>query len=204
MCQGDRMLRHNALRNATNRFVKAAALRPVKEKAGLLPPRLDADAIREKTGSRGRRPADIWVPQWRESGPAALDFAVTSGLRADALHTTAVDARSCVTDYENVKRQYLQTEAQCASQGLQFVPMVIEAHGGSWGPVAKDAWKWIAKQYASTTGISDSLATSEIAQRISTALHRETARAILRRLAPLEEEKANCSSAAWLPDSMEW
>jgi len=153
MCQGDRTLRHNAVRNCANRFLKAAALNPVKETTGLLPPRLDVDTIRETLGSRGRRPADIWVPEFRGNGSAALDFAVTSGLRTDALQASALDARQCVGNYESAKRLYLDTAAQCTEQGIQFIPMVVEGHGGSWGPAAKDTWKPLAKEYANCNGI---------------------------------------------------
>ena len=130
MCGGDRTLRHNALRDTANWFAKTAGLNPVKEKAGLLPPRPDADSIREGLTTRGRRPADIWLPQWLENGPAAWDFAVASGLRADEIHASAVGAGHCTVAYEEVKRQYLDTASQCAQQGLQFVLMVVEAHGG--------------------------------------------------------------------------
>ena len=140
-CGGDRTLRHKSLRDTANWFAKTAGLNPVKEKAGLLPPRPDADSIREGLTTRGRRPADIWLPQWLENGPAAWDFAVTSGIRADEIHVSAVGAGHCTVAYEEVKRQYLDTASQCAQQGLQFVPMVVEAHGGGWGPSAAAVWK---------------------------------------------------------------
>ena len=53
---------------------------------------------------------------------------MTSGLRADELHASALDGSHSTEAYEDVKRLYLDTAAQCSSQGLQFIPLVVEAH----------------------------------------------------------------------------
>ena len=200
-CKGDRTIRHNALRNCTYRYAKASALHPQREKAGLLPPRPDAEHIREKAGAAGRRPADIWMPHWCDNGPVALDFAVTCGLRSDHLHHSAIDHTHALTEYEDFKRNYLATAQQCEQQGIQFTPMVVDAHGGGWGPAAKEVFKIIARAHANQTGTSISMASSEIAQRISITLERENARAILRRLGPMEEDAdVLANSAAWRED----
>ena len=79
--------------------------------------------------------------------------------------------------------------------------MVADAHGGGWGPAAKDAFKIIAREHANQTGTSASRATSELAQRISITLERENARAILRRLGSIgEDADVLVSSAAWRED----
>ena len=80
----------------------------------------------------------------------------------------------------------------------------MDAHGGSWGPAAKEAFKIIAREHANQTGTSASMATSELAQRISITLERENARAILRRLGPMEEDvDVLVNSAAWREDTEE-
>ena len=38
-----------------------------------------------------RRPADVYLPRWSSGGPAALDFAITSGLQIGSLASTAAD-----------------------------------------------------------------------------------------------------------------
>ena len=82
--------------------------------------------------------------------------------------------------------------------------MVVDAHGGGWGPAAKDAFKIIAREHANQTGTSASMAISELAQRISIILERENARAILRRLGPIEEDAdVLVNSAAWREDTEE-
>ena len=203
-CKGDRTIRHNALRNCTFRFARSSGANPQKEKPGLLPPRPDAECIKEKSHSSGRRPADIWMPRWCDGGPAALDFAVTSGMRGAALHRSAIDHSATVVDYEASKRNYLSTAAQCEQQGLQFLPIVIEAHGGTWGPTAKQAFKALCREYANSNSVETSAACSDFAQRISIALERENARAILRRLTQLGgSQEEGCNSAAWLDDPVD-
>jgi len=200
MCKGDRTLRHNALRECIFRFAKASALNPQREKSGLLPPRPDGEQIKEKANVPGRRPADIWMPRWGDGGPVALDFAVTCGLRADVLHHSATDHTRALVNYENFKRDYLSTAQQCEQQGLQFIPMVAEAHGGSWGAAAKETFKAISREYSNQAGVTISQASSELAQRISITLARENARAILRRLASADEPHSSVNAAAWEED----
>ena len=88
---GDRTKRHNC--NVCVRLATSAGWRPEPEKPGLLRPRPTQgsrceDGSEGREGSRGseaRRPADIYVPRWDLGGSAALDLAVTSGLRTDLL-----------------------------------------------------------------------------------------------------------------------
>ena len=160
------------------------------------------EQINEKANASGRRPADIWMPRWGDGGPVAFDFAVTSGLRADELQHSATDPSHCVTEYERFKCDYLSTEQQCQQQGLQFMPMVVESHGGSWGPAAKEAFKAIARENANQTGVTLSHAVSDLTQRISTTLERENARAISRRLASPDERHSNINADAWRDDSL--
>jgi len=196
-CRGDRTLRHNALRDVTYHAALAAGLQPQREKSGLLPQRPGQDALRENVLSNGRRPADVWIPRWENGAPAAWDFAVTSGLRAGAVHEAAADPSQPVTAYEAHKRAHLGTAAQCHQQGLSFVPMVVEAHGGGWGPAAKGVWRFLARAKAAQTGQDESATAQELAQRIGITLHRESARAILRRVPPTSDARVDASPEAW-------
>ena len=132
-------------------------------------------------GPEARRPADIYVPRWDLGGSAALDFAVTSGLRADLLEQTAVDGSTCLSSYENTKRTFLDTAAHCASEGMVFVPMVVEAHSGAWGPAATRVWLRLGKAISLVSGESAAVEALRALQNLGLTLHRETARAILRR-----------------------
>ena len=75
--------------------------------------------------------ADVWVAQWGLHGPAAFDFAVSSGLRAGpTLTTSARDGAAATEAYEAHKRVHQHTDQHCRAEGLQFLPLVAEACGG--------------------------------------------------------------------------
>ena len=62
--------------------------------------------------------------------------------------------------------------------------MVVEAHGGGRGREARRAFEVLAKRVADATGEEDAVVADRHAQRLSISLHRENARAVLRRLQP--------------------
>ena len=65
-CGGDRVKRHNRLRNLLPLRCDAAGLSPELEKPGLLPPRpTDAGGCEAGQGvQQGRRPTDVFLPMW--------------------------------------------------------------------------------------------------------------------------------------------
>ena len=152
------------------------------EKPGLLPARPTQDGLDGAEGNR--RPADIWVPRVRGAIGQALDLACTSGLRADFLDVAREDAASVFGQYEHFKRTFKDTEAQCKEQHIKFTPLVFESHGGGWSPLARGVLDGFGKSLAACGWHGSEAATLRIAQRISCALHRGNAPAILRRLAP--------------------
>lgn len=188
-CHGDRTKRHDALRNQTFFHAQAAGFSSAElERPGLLQPRApgegppDTDADGDDLDASGRRPADVFIPRWRNGIPAALDFAVTSGLRGDLVVSSAEASGTAAERYEEHKRQFLDTARRCSDAGVAFVPMVAEAHGGSWGREARRAFAVLAKRAADAAGEEPALVAAEHAQRLSLLLHKETARAVLRRL----------------------
>ena len=128
-----------------------------------------------------RRPADVYLPRWRRGAPAALDFAVTSGLRRDVVERSSVDGSSVTKDYEHFKRTYLDTESKCREEGITFIPIICEADGGGWGPAAHAVFSELAKYKSSMTGESSSITATYLLQSLGLILHKENARAILRR-----------------------
>jgi hypothetical protein len=185
---GDRTIRHNALRNVAFRLCMAAGLRPELEKPALLRPRpwvgnAEEDG-RRREGSRGadgRRPADIFLPCWRAGCPAALDFAVTSGLRIGALSLSAVDGASNAESYASFKRHHLDTGTHCSDEGIDFVPMIVEASGGGWGSDARRVWHELGRAASRLSGDPAAAKSEHFLQTLSITLHRANARAILRR-----------------------
>lgn len=178
-CKGDRTIRHNEIRNRYAVDATDAGLRPEKEKAGLLPCRPMEDGIRIDGGDR--RPADIWLPRGASGKGEALDFACTSGLQQGIVANVADDPNFVFERYDSFKRSYKDTDSACAQLNFKFVPMILEAHSGSWSPEARATIGHMAKLQASTRCEDEEMASLRIAQRLSTALHRENARAILKR-----------------------
>ena len=100
---GDRTRRHLAARNLVGQLASEAGFRPELEKEGLLPPSPD------EPDSRGRRPADVFIPCWSHGAPAAFDLAVSSPQRQEALPLCTQGVGKAVEAYENTKRQHLAT-----------------------------------------------------------------------------------------------
>lgn len=182
-CGGDRVHRHNMLRNAFAANLASAGLSPELEKAGLLEATFEDHAGRPSR-AQGRRPADVWVPHWSVHGAAAFDFAVTVGLRADCVREAAADGAHPVAEYERRKRHFLGTDAACRGAGLTFVPMVVEACGGGWGQSAVAAFRAVAARNGARAGTSAEDAEARLVERLGLVLQRECARAVLRRAPP--------------------
>eukprot|EP00665_Eupelagonemidae_sp_cell47_P004116 gene4116-biopygen1896 len=135
-------------------------MHPEMEKPGLLRPRplvgtVEEDGKPQMGGSRGpegRRPADVFLPRWNLGLPACLDFAVTSGLRMGSLAESAADGSAPTTSYAVRKRSFLDTDSHCRDEGLSFIPMIMEASGGSWGPDARKMFHELSKAAARLTG----------------------------------------------------
>ena len=109
--------------------------------------------------SSARWPADVYIPRWRHGPPAALDFAVTSGMRADMLALSRQGADHVCAHYEDFKESYRNTKRECQTSGISFIPCIVEAVGGGWGREARRVWKEVAKFSAIAAG--DFLDTSD-------------------------------------------
>jgi hypothetical protein len=180
-CGGDRTVRHHAIRNVCYEEASDGGARPEREKAGLLPARPGSDGLPASDGLSTRRPADVWLPKGASGKGEALDFAVTSGMRSDLVRQVVGLPESVFQQYEQTKREYKQTHRLCSDAGFLFVPMVVEAHAGGWSKTARVVLDWIAAQGAAVHHENPSTVSLKIAQRISCVLHRENARAVLRR-----------------------
>jgi hypothetical protein len=181
LCGGDRTVRHNAVRDVVYEEAAEAGCRPEREKQGLLPGG-DADDSRPPAPEANRRrPADVWLPRGPAGGQEAWDFAVTSGMQATTLRQASAAPELLFERYETRKREHLRTAAQCAAIGLRFTPVVFEGHAGGWSPRARGVVDWMARQGAAARGEPHGDVSLRIAQRISCTLHREAARAVLRR-----------------------
>ena len=70
--EGERIGRHNALRDAIYQLAQQAALAPRREEQALLP-------------GLENRPADVFLPHWQNGQDTALDITVTSTIQLTGL-----------------------------------------------------------------------------------------------------------------------
>jgi hypothetical protein len=193
------------------RFAKSAGHAAVAEKQGLLPPRPSIGGAWENgaCGSdirlirpQDRRPADVFLLAWDGGRPAAINLAVTSGLQSALVDLSAADGAAAAERYADRKRRYLDTAEQCADAGLAFKPFILEAEGGL-GRDARALLTGLGHDSGRMTGEAPSVRAELAVQALSVALHRENARAIVRRAvgtallaAPLAAARQQLQSAA--------
>ena len=82
--------------------------------------------------------------------------------------------------YEQHKRVYLNTEAECAQQGVLFIPLVAEYTGG-WGPSGFATLQKLARIAGQRWGRDQEASLSHLLERLSVAIRSAHARAVLRR-----------------------
>ena len=76
--EGERIYRHNVIRDAIYETAKQASLAPAKEQSALLP------------GSQAK-PADVYIPGWANGRDAALDVTVVSSLQKELKKIAAAE-----------------------------------------------------------------------------------------------------------------
>ena len=173
-CGGDRNRRHNGVRDRVCTFASAAHQNLEKEKPGLLQPSSD------QPNAAGRRPADVFLPSWHRGAGAALDIAITSPSRRDFVLQASRAPGAAAKAYEQSKRNYMNTAADCLQQGFNFIPLVGEPSGG-WGPSAQCFFKQLSRSLAGQSGIEAAVALRQHRQLIGVFLRRANARAIFSR-----------------------
>ena len=112
---GDRISRHNAIRDVVFSAAQSEALAPSKETPNLVP---DSSV----------RPADVLLPNWNRSRPAAVDVHVISPLQQQTLAEAASTTSHALQ--VGVCRKLVSNLSACHSVGVEFVPFVIETLGG--------------------------------------------------------------------------
>jgi hypothetical protein len=163
--EGERIYRHNVIRDAIYETAKQASLAPAKEQSALLP------------GSQAK-PADVYIPGWANGRDAALDVTVVSSLQKELKKRAAAEVGSAaVRRHSDKMTKYFR---DCDREGIQFFPIVVEALGG-WHSDAAAAVSKLARQLASHTGREEEETTRYLFQRLSLLLMRGNAALILNR-----------------------
>ena len=159
-------------------FREAAVALPSAEleKPGLLPP----SPCNTNPNTNHRRPADIYLPSWKQGSPVALDFAITAPQRPEIVASAAREDLAAATAYSQTKRAHANTEAECEAAGLIFIPMVAETTG-AWSVEAMVELKKIAKAAALRSAKDPSKALHELLEATSVSIRRANAKAHLAR-----------------------
>ena len=167
---GDRIARHNAIRDVIFAAAQSAALAPSKETPGLVP------------GSQAR-PGDIFLPCWSLGRPTAFDVHVISPLQELTIAQAAQTPGHALQ--VGVKRKLTSNLSACRSSGTDFVPLVAETLGG----LAEDTISTIqniSRAFDIRCGTTDSSPTSgHLFGRLAIALWRGNASLWLHRLPTL-------------------
>ena len=164
--EGERIYRHNVIRDAIYETAKQASLAPAKEQSALLP------------GSQAK-PADVYIPGWANGRDAALDVTVVSSLQKELRKRAAAEVGSAAARRHGDKMTKYYRD--CDREGIQFFPIVVEALGG-WHRDAEAAVSKLTRQLASQTGKDAEETTRHLFQRISLLLMRGNAALILNRI----------------------
>ena len=156
---GERIARHNHLRDAVFQTAVAAGLGPSKEGRFLLP-------------GDDRRPADVLIPNWAGGRDAALDLTVVTPIQAQTLPQAAITPGHALTHaYE---RKMRGAEEDCRRQGIAFIPMAVESFGG-WHGTAESEVRKLGAALARHTGQDEGEAVHHLWGRLGILLQRGNA-----------------------------
>ena len=112
---GDRISRHNAIRDVLFSAAQSAALAPSKETPGLVPNSL-------------ARPADILLPNWHQGRPAFVDVHVISPLQQLTLaEASSIPGHALLV---GTRRKLASNLPACRAMGAECIPLVTETLGG--------------------------------------------------------------------------
>ena len=171
---GERIARHNQLRDAIYQVAASSNLAPRKEENALLP-------------GTSARPADVLIPHWTGGRDTALDVTVVSPLLTDRLDNSITTPGYTLEEaFNNKCRDYLEA---CEREGLSFIPLPVETLGG-WHKRAVDQLRKLAKAQARTTGKEEDESIRHLFQRLGVLLVKGNAALILNRIPsfPLPEQ----------------
>ena len=134
--QGERIARHNSLRDALHNTAVKAALGPTKEGQYLLP-------------GEGGKPADVFIPRHAGGKDCALDVTVVNPLQ-EALVSQAAETPGHALAIAH-KRKLDKSWQSCNAQGIVFLPLAVESLG-AWHKSAISEVKKLGSSLAHHTG----------------------------------------------------
>ena len=157
--QGERIARHNSLRDVLHGAAVSAALAPTKEGRALLP-------------GQGEKPADIFIPRWAGANDAALDVTVINPLQ-DAQVQGAANTPGHALEAAQ-KRKLDKSWEACHRQGIEFIPIAVESLG-AWHKSAIVQVTKLGSALARQNGDEEGVTVQRLFQQLSVALMRGNA-----------------------------
>ena len=137
--EGERISRHNHLRDALYNTAVMACLGPTREDRALIP---GSDA----------RPADVLIPNWSGGKDTAMDITVVNPLQAAFINGAATTPGHALT------RRYGEKMTKhgegCRRAGMVFLPLPVETLGGWHDQTVvqvKRLWSALARQTVRTS-----------------------------------------------------
>ena len=162
---GDRIARHDHLRDVIFEAAASASLAPAREERHLLP-------------GTAARPGDVLIRRWCDGKDGALDITVTGPLARS--NVTAAAEKSGSALIKAVQRKVQGVAEACHEQGLVFLPIAMETLGGLH-KVGEDQVRRIGAAVARNQGSDERVATRQLFQRLSLTLMRGNAALIVGR-----------------------
>ena len=164
--QGERIARHDRLRDALWQAAQSACLGPTREDRALLP------------GTEAR-PADVLIPKWTSGRDTALDITVINPLQQRLVRQAATTPGHALTVAFN--RKMVQSGEACRKENMVFLPLPLETLGG-WHEQTELVVKKLAASLARHTGEDPSVATRHLYQKLAVLLASGNASLLLNRL----------------------
>ena len=154
---GERIAKHNHMRDGVFQAAVQAGLGPSKEPEGLLPGCDD-------------RPADVLIPFWTQGRDTALDITVVNPLQCALLNRSSHDGGSAVAKaYSRKTRTYGE---RCAAEGIAFLPLAVDSLGG-WHKAGLAAITRLGRQLARILGGEEKTQVRHLRQRLGILLVRD-------------------------------
>ena len=156
---GDRIARHNMLRDVLFEAAASADLGPSKEERHLLPGTI-------------ARPGDVTIRRWVNGKDGAIDVTVTGPLSPSNVVGAAAEAGAALV--KACQRKIRDTAEACRLEGIVFLPFALETLGGLHSGATAQV-KQLAAALARCKGTEEGEATSQLFGRLSLTLMRANA-----------------------------
>ena len=168
---GEKITRHNHIRDHIHSMAATAVLNPVKEGQHLLP-------------GGNRRPADVLIPNWAQGRDAALDITSIHPLQCETVSRAATNPGHALNHAYD--RKIRGSWEECRQAGIGFFPIVFESLGGVH-KVAETEVKRLASAMARRVGQEEEEASRHSFNRLSILLMKSNAAILSNRIPSFPE-----------------